>query len=155
MAPCLRRYYYNNVEISEELLLRKTRGCGKIRADMGIPKSLADSSKKLKMGDALCRQKRDVLLHIWKDNKKVSMISTIYNGTIGQVINKFGKRIKKLTSVIQYKFMKGADRADQYLSCFTILKKPQNGARNLCFGQSSVHYSIPLACTSCRTPNQD
>jgi hypothetical protein len=25
----------------------------------------------------------------------------------------------------------------------------------LCFGQSSVHYSIPLACTSCRTPNQD
>jgi hypothetical protein len=43
---------------------------------------LADSSKKLKRDYALCRQKGDVLLHIWKDKREVCMISTIYNGTI-------------------------------------------------------------------------
>jgi hypothetical protein len=47
----------------------------------------------------------------------------MYNGTIGEVTNKFGERIKYPTSVIQYRFMKGDDRADQYLSDCTILKK--------------------------------
>jgi hypothetical protein len=39
-----------------------------------------------------------------------------------EVTNKFRERIKRPTSVIQYKFMKGVERADQYLSYFTILK---------------------------------
>jgi hypothetical protein len=37
--------YYNSVEIAEKPLLRKTRVCGTIRANKGIPKSLADSFK--------------------------------------------------------------------------------------------------------------
>jgi hypothetical protein len=40
--------YYNIVQIAENLLLRKTRFCGKIRANRGIPKSLADFSEKVK-----------------------------------------------------------------------------------------------------------
>jgi hypothetical protein len=51
------------------------------------------------------------------------MISTIYNGTIGEVTNKFGERIKRPISVIQYKFMKSVDRADHYLLYCTTLKK--------------------------------
>jgi hypothetical protein len=51
------------------------------------------------------------------------MFSTIYKGTIGEVTNKFGERIRKPTSIIQYKFMKGVDRGDQYLSYCTNLKK--------------------------------
>jgi hypothetical protein len=49
--------YYNRVEIAEKLLLRKTRVCWTIRPNKGIPKSLADSSKKLKRGDTICHQK--------------------------------------------------------------------------------------------------
>jgi hypothetical protein len=52
------------------------------------------------------------------------MISTIYSGTTGEVTNKSGEIIKKPNSVIQYKFMKGDDRADQYLSYCTTLKEP-------------------------------
>jgi hypothetical protein len=37
-----------SVEIAEKRPLRKTRVCGPIRAIRGIPKSLADSSTKLK-----------------------------------------------------------------------------------------------------------
>jgi hypothetical protein len=65
-----------------------------IRANRGIPKSLADSSKKVKRDDTICHQKGGVL-HIWKDKREVRMISTVYNGTIGEVANKFGERIKK------------------------------------------------------------
>jgi hypothetical protein len=64
----------------------------------GIPKLLADSSKKLKRDYGICRQKGDVLQYIWKDKKKICTISTIYNGTIGEVTNKFGERTKKPTS---------------------------------------------------------
>jgi hypothetical protein len=56
---------------------------------------LADSSKKLKRDDDICHQKRDVLLHIREDNRKVSMISTTYNGTTVEVKNKFGERMIK------------------------------------------------------------
>jgi hypothetical protein len=51
------------------------------------------------------------------------MFSAIYDGTIGEVSNKFGERIIKPASVIRYTFMKGVDRAGQYLSYCTILKK--------------------------------
>jgi hypothetical protein len=57
------------------------------------------------------------------------MISTIYSGTIGDVTDKFGEKIKKPNPVIQYSFMKGAYRADRYLSYCTTLKKTSNGAK--------------------------
>jgi hypothetical protein len=56
---------------------------------------LAESSEKLKM---------DSLLRIW-NKKEVRMISTVYNGTTGEVTNKFGERIRHPNTVIQYKFM--------------------------------------------------
>jgi hypothetical protein len=99
------------------------RVCGTIMANRGIPKSLADTSKKLKRYDTLCHQEGDILVHIWKDKRQVCMFTTIYKGTTGEVTNRFEERIKNPTSIIQYKFMKGVDRADQYLSYCTILKK--------------------------------
>jgi hypothetical protein len=70
--------YYDSVEIAEKLLLRKTRVCGTIRASRGIPKSLADSSKKTNKGRYQLSWKGNVLLHIWKDKREVSMSSTTY-----------------------------------------------------------------------------
>jgi hypothetical protein len=69
-----------------------------------IPESLVASSRKLKRNDTICRQTGDVLLHIYKDVTEVRMISKIllYSGTTGEFTNKFGERMKKLTSVIQY-----------------------------------------------------
>jgi hypothetical protein len=53
---------------------------GSIRA---IPKSLADSSRKLKWNDALCCQEGDILVHNWKDKREGRMIGTINNGRRG------------------------------------------------------------------------
>jgi hypothetical protein len=72
-------------------------------------------SKKLKGKDTLRHQRGDVLLHTGKDKKEVRMSSTRYTGTIGEGTNTSGERIRKATSVMQYKFLKGVDRADRCL----------------------------------------
>jgi len=55
------------------------------------------------------------------------MISTIHDATIVNTERKDRKtnmEIKKPYAVVQYnKFMKGLDRADQYLSCYSVLRK--------------------------------
>jgi len=55
------------------------------------------------------------------------MISTIHEATIlntGRKDRKTNMEIKKPYAVVQYnKFMKGVDRADQYLSFYSVLRK--------------------------------
>jgi len=55
------------------------------------------------------------------------MISTIHDATIvnkGRKDKKTNMEIKKPYAVVQYnKFIKGVDRADQYLTYYSILKK--------------------------------
>jgi len=55
------------------------------------------------------------------------MISTIHDATTvnnGRNDRKTNMEVKKPYAVIQYnKFMKGVDRADQYFSFYSVLKK--------------------------------
>ena len=55
------------------------------------------------------------------------MISTIHDATIvnkGRKDRKTNIEVKKPYAVVQYnKFMKGIDRADQYLSFYSVLRK--------------------------------
>ena len=55
------------------------------------------------------------------------MISTIHDARIVNTERKYRKtdlEIKKPYAIVQYnKFMKGVDRADQYLSYYSILRK--------------------------------
>ena len=55
------------------------------------------------------------------------MISTIHEATVvytGQKDMKTNMEIKKPYAVVKYnKFMKGIDRADQYLSYYSVLRK--------------------------------
>jgi hypothetical protein len=54
----------------------------------------------------------------------------IHEATIvntGRKDKKTNMEIKKRYSVVQYnKFMKGIERADQYLSCYSVLRKTVN-----------------------------
>jgi hypothetical protein len=55
------------------------------------------------------------------------MISTIHYSTIvnrGRKERKINMEIKKPCAIVQYnKFVKGIDRADQYLSYYSVMKK--------------------------------
>ena len=73
------------------------------------------------------RRKGDVMVQVWKDKRLVRMISTIHDATVvstGRKDRKTNMEIKKPYAVVQYnKFMKGVDRADQYLSYYSVLRK--------------------------------
>ena len=72
------------------------------------------------------RRNGDVMVQVWKD-KNVRMISMIHDATIvnkGRKDRKTNMEIKKPYTVGQYnKFIKGIDRADQYLSYYSVLKE--------------------------------
>lgn len=116
--------YYNSVAVTENLLTHGTRVCGTIRSKRGAPKTLEDEAKKLKTGESTFRRKGEVLIHAWKDKREVKMVSSIHNAKMDWTTNSRKEKTKKPISVIDYnKYMKGVDRADQYLSYYSLLRK--------------------------------
>lgn len=117
--------YYNSVKTSEVLLKHKIRTCGTMRINRGFPECL--KNVKLKPGQSIFRRKNDVLLQIWRSKRDVRMISTIHSSIIlesGNIDWKTKLRIQKPQSIIEYnKYMKGVDRADQYLSYYSIIRR--------------------------------
>ena len=67
------------------------------------------------------------MVQVWRDRRLVRMISMIHDATIvntGRKERKANMEIKKPYAVVQYsKFRKGIDRADQYLSYYSVLRK--------------------------------
>jgi hypothetical protein len=81
----------------------------------------------LKRGQSAFQRKGDIMFQVWKDKRLVRMISTIHDATVVSTWRKDRKmnmEIKKPYAVVQYnKFMKVVDRADQYLSYCSVLRK--------------------------------
>jgi len=76
-----------------------------------------------------------MIVQVWKDKRLVQMISTIHEATIinkGQNDRKTNMEIKKPSAVVLYnKFMKDVDRADQYLSYYSVLRKTVKWSKKL------------------------
>ena len=69
------------------------------------------------------RRKGEILLQSWRDTRVVNMISTIHNSTMVDVPRRNEEVKKKPICIFQcYMFMKGVDRADQYLSYNSLLR---------------------------------
>jgi len=115
------------VRLAETLLERKVRVCGTMRANRGVPSDLEEDGKHLEKGQSASQRKGDIMVQVWKDKRLVRMISTIHDATVvstGRKDRKTNMEIQKPYAIIQYnKFMKGVDRADQYLSYYSVLRK--------------------------------
>lgn len=125
--------FYNSVDTSELLLRNKVRSCGTIRQNRGLPLSLKNI--KLQKGQTSFRRRQDVLLQVWQHKRTVRMISTIHSATMVESENMdwaTKEKIWKPISIIDYnKFMKGVDRADQYLSYFSIVRRTKKWTKRL------------------------
>jgi hypothetical protein len=90
----------------------------------GIPHDLEQEAKNLRKLPSAFRRKGDIMVQVWKDKQLVGMISTIRNTTLVNTEREDRKtivEIRKPYCIVQYnKFMKGVDRADQYLSYYSI-----------------------------------
>ena len=73
------------------------------------------------------------MVQVWKDRRLVR-ISTIHDATVvstGRKDRKTNVEIKKPYAVQYNKFMKGVDRADQYLSYYSVLRKTAKWSKNV------------------------
>ena len=80
------------------------------------------------------RRKGDIIVQVWKDRRLVRR-STIHDATVvstGRKDRKTNTEIKEPYAVFQYnKFMKGVNRADQYVSYYSVLRKPAKWSKNV------------------------
>lgn len=119
--------YYNSVELAENLFTKKIRVCGTVRQNRGFPEKLKHS--KLNVFETRYQRKGEVLAQLWRASKTkmIRMISTIHNANLIDTqkrCRKTNRTIQKPESVLDYnKYMKGVDRADQFLSYYPIYRK--------------------------------
>ena len=115
------------MRLAQTLLDRNERVCGTVRANRSIPHDVEGEGKRLKKGQSVFQRKGDVIVQVWRDRRLVRLINTIHGATIvntEQEDRKTNMKIKKPYADVQYnKFMKGIDRADQYLSYCSVLRK--------------------------------
>lgn len=125
--------YYNSVENTEALLQQKIRICGTIRKNRGLPECLKTTN--LKKGETIFRRKNNILVQVWQSKKEVSLISSIHSAEMKESNNvdrvKRQKIIKPNALIDYNKYMKGVDRADQYLSYYSILRKTVKWTKRL------------------------
>ena len=119
--------YYNSMELAEDLLTKKIRVCGTLRQNRGLPAKLKNC--KLNVFETKHQRRGAVLAQLWKASKTkiIRTISTIHNGSLVDTAKKCRKTnstIKKPATILDYnKYMKGVDRADQFLSYYPIYRK--------------------------------
>ena len=73
-------------------------------------------------------------MQVCKDKRLVRMISTKHDSEhvhIGKKDRKTNEEISKPNRVVQYKYMKGVDHADQYLSYHSIVRKTVKWSKNV------------------------
>lgn len=113
--------YYTSMETCQKLLDSKFRICGTIRRNKSVPSTLKNQK-----GESKYLRNKNILTQIWRSKRVVRMISSIHSARMIESHNKdkkTRKNIYKPECVIQYnKYMKGVERADQYLAYYSILR---------------------------------
>lgn len=125
---------YNSVNLAKKLILYKIRLCGTIRVHRGLPEFFKKA--KLKVMETIFARQGKILLQLYKTNKKrdIRMILTIHNADICDTgkKDKNGDAILKPKCIIDYnRYMKGVDRADQYLSYYPIYRKTKKWTKKV------------------------
>ena len=96
------------------------------------PSSRNEKRMSLKRGGTTFRRKGEIL-QSWRDTRVVNMISTIHDSTMVDVPRRNEVK-KKPICIFQYNmFMKGVDRADQYLSYYSLLRKTVKWPKKVAF----------------------
>ncbi|XP_017762744.1 PREDICTED: piggyBac transposable element-derived protein 4-like [Eufriesea mexicana] len=126
--------YYNSVKMAKILLKNKVRLCGTIRKNRGLPRSL--QTLRLSRGQYEFRRNQQILLQVWNNGKRnVNMISTIHSAQLTESSSRSKRShvpIQKPNSIVHYKkYMKGVDRAYQYLAYYSIFRKTKKWTKRV------------------------
>ena len=125
--------FYTSPALSRFLLRHDTGTVGTVKLSRhGMPKETCPLNwppkKEIKKGDLLLRKSEGpILATLWKDKRKVSLLSTIHKGQwkdTGKVSRRTGEPIKKPDAVLDYNInMRLVDKGDMMLSFIDCLRK--------------------------------
>jgi hypothetical protein len=91
-----------------------------MRANRGIPRDLEGDGKRVQKEKSAFQRNYDVMVQVW-NNKTIHDVTTVNKGRNDRKTN---MERKKPYAVVQCsKFIKGVDRADQYLNFYSVLRK--------------------------------
>lgn len=117
--------YYNNLELTDILLQRKTHNVGTLRIFIkGVPKKISDE-KKMKKCDIKGKECNGKVVGNWKHKRAVGFISTRHtlNMVNTEKESRQGEVIYKLDAIVFYnRFKMGIDLSNQMASS-PILKR--------------------------------
>ena len=115
--------YYNSVQLSEDLLSRKTHTTGSLRVNIKRnPKEV--THHKLKRGEDIWRRSENIYVSKWKDKRDVCFISTSNHPELIEVPNRFGQIKIKPRAIADYnKNMSGVDCCDQMVHYYSSPRK--------------------------------
>lgn len=138
--------FYTGVQLLRDLLAKGFGACGTVRTNRkGFPECLKDSKKWEKRshrGDMRWHRDRDILTVQWRDNKTVTVMSTIHSGS---KFSEASRRCKENGQFKQYtvkqpyvikdynKYMSGVDRSDQMIGRYNMLRKTNKWWKTLFF----------------------
>lgn len=137
--------FYTSVRLFLDLFRDKVLCCGTMRQNrQGVPEQVrqADWAKKGKRGDMRFVREGPVGFFQWKDNKVVTVASTIHNNAGHSVASrrvKDGRGFRKIKvrqpkAIAEYnQFMLGVDRSDQLIGKYNVLRKCHKWWKTLFF----------------------
>ncbi len=114
--------FYTSPDLAKNLLERETDCIGTLRLNRkGVPAIIKD--KKLKKGEVVAAFKNKIMVLKWKDKKDVTMLSTIHDNTIVDVVSRRGAANKKPKVIQDYNtHMGGVDLSDNLLSNYSTAR---------------------------------
>lgn len=129
--------FYTSPQLVNDLFEKGTPSCGTITQNRkGYPVTMKDGkswSKQVDRGDMRWTRDGVCLILQWKDNKIVTMVSSIDKGNGSTEVKrkvkgsdlKWGTSLVKQPTCIQRynQFMNGVDRSDQHLAKYNLLRK--------------------------------
>jgi hypothetical protein len=107
------------VKVVKTLLGKKIK-----QLNRGQPCNFPRVAKQLKKGESTLWRKKNILLQMCNDKRKVRIIPTVHREkTINMSKDKKIGGVKKCHCIVQYKYMKRVHRTDQDLSYYSIMKR--------------------------------
>lgn len=120
--------YFSSPDLFLKLWNEGTVACGTVKPNRkGMPKDL-DKIKLKNQGDHIMKQKANLVVSVWRDKRKLTILSTNTNQSNQEVQRKQKdgtvKNVMCPMSVKLYNaYMNGVDHADQLRSTYNIARK--------------------------------
>lgn len=134
--------YYNNVNTAKLLLRNTTKVCGTIRKNRGLPQNLKNI--RINEHETKFAGRGQVLLHLWQATKNglERTISTIHSTEMENLAHWSGTKTKPKSIVEYNKYIQVVDRADTYMSYYSILRETKKWTKKQCFIFSMLLFLI-------------